>query len=137
MENVCNGMPTLQIKEVDDNDHHPLFSFKYLNDVTIKKVKDGKFFVQFLNRLKQLSLLGWAEIELSHRHSFGIERMPKGQLRHLDNLPSAFEKYREFDVFRATGNNRVFVGKRLGDIFYILLIEYVFGDVSSHGGKKR
>lgn len=130
-------MPSLSPKEINDKDTYPLFSFKYLNDVTIKKVKDGKFFVQFLNRLKQLSLLGWSEIELSHRHSFGMERMPKGQLRHLDNLPPIFEGRSEFDVFRATGNNRVFVGKKLGDVFHILLIEYAFGDVSSHGGKKR
>lgn len=136
MENTFDVRFSLK-EEVNDKDSYPLFSFKYFNDDTIKKVKEGKFFIQFLNRLKQLSILGWSGIEKSHRHSFGIEQMPRDQLRHLGNLPPKFNEVYDFDVFRATGNNRVFVGKRNGDIFHVILIEYVFGDVSSHGGKRR
>lgn len=114
---------------------YPLFSFRFFDDSTVKKVKEGKFFVDFLNRLAKLSALGWAAIATSARHSFGMEQMPVAELRRMGSLPPIFNGVERLDVFRAAGDNRVFVGLREGCIFHILLIEARFGDVSSHGGK--
>lgn len=35
-------------------------------------------------------------------------------------------------VFRATGDNHVFLGYREGNVFQVIFIEYQFGDVYSH-----
>lgn len=54
---------------------YPLFSFKYLcSNISIKKCSRGKFFFNFLSRLKELSNAGWKVIEKSDRHSLGTEK---------------------------------------------------------------
>lgn len=52
--------------------NHPLFSFKYLKDTSINECREHKFFYEFILRLQKLSDLGWDQIRLSHRHSYGI-----------------------------------------------------------------
>lgn len=111
---------------------HPLFSFKYLKDVSIDKCKDSTFFHDFLIRLQKLSDLGWKGIRLSHRHSFGMEKIPVEEIIPCNQLPSFVTKEGDVDVFRAVGDNRVFVGLQEGKIFYIFFIEASFGDVSPH-----
>ena len=114
------------------NIDYPLFSFRYFDDTTIKKVKEGRFFIEFLNRLAKLSELGWSGIATSARHSYGLEQMPTATLRRTGNLPPIFSGVEKLDVFRATGDKRVFAGVRDGKVFHILMIEYAFGDVSPH-----
>jgi len=111
---------------------HPLFSFKYLKDISIDKCKDSSFFHDFLIRLQKLSDLGWKEIRLSHRHSFGMEKIPVEEIIPCDQLPNFVTKEGDVDVFRAVGDNRVFVGLQDGKIFYIFFIEASFGDVCPH-----
>lgn len=36
-------------------------------------------------------------------------------------------------VFRATGDNHVFLGYREENVFQVIFIEYQFGDVYQHG----
>jgi len=61
----------LQIKTIDQerikSDNYPVFCFKYLSDISIKKCTDPKFFYDFLMRLQKLSALGWIEIKKSHK----------------------------------------------------------------------
>ncbi len=111
---------------------HPLFSFKYLKDVSINKCKDSSFFYDFLMRLQKLSDLGWKEIRGSHRHSFGMEKIPVEDIVPHKQLPSFVTKEGDVDVFRAVGDNRTFVGLQEGKIFYIFFIEACFGDICSH-----
>lgn len=111
---------------------HPLFSFKYLKDVSIDKCNDSSFFYDFLMRLQKLSNLGWKEIRTSHRHSFGMEKIPVEDIVPREQLPSFVTKEGEVDVFRAAGDNRTFVGLQEGKIFYIFFIEASFGDVCPH-----
>lgn len=111
---------------------YPLFSFKYLKDVSIDKCKDSNFFHDFLIRLQKLSNLGWKGIRLSHRHSLGMEKIPVEEIIPRNQLPSFVTKEGDVDVFRAVGDNRVFVGLQEGKIFYIFFIEASFGDVSPH-----
>lgn len=117
-----------QFAEID----HPLFSFKYLRSVSVKDCNDVSFFYGFLMRLQKLSELGWAGIRQSHRHSFGMEKIPVEQIIPHNQLPSFITREGELDVFRSAGDNRTFVGLQQGKIFYIFFIESSFGDICSH-----
>lgn len=119
------------LSEVD----HPLFSFKYLSDVSLKDCKDYSFFLDFILRLQKLCVLGWNEIRLSHKHSYGMEPIPYDDIKPKDKLPSFVTREVELDVFRAAGDNRAFVGLQKGKIFYIFFIEANFGDIYNHGSK--
>lgn len=125
---------TVSKKEIESLSRidHPLFSFKYLKDVSIDKCKDYSFFHDFLIRLQKLSELGWKEIRLSHRHSFGMEKIPVEDIVPREQLPSFVTKEGDVDVFRSVGDNRTFVGLQDGKIFYIFFIEACFGDVCPH-----
>lgn len=109
-----------------------LFSFKHLQtSVSYKNTKDSKFFVDFLERLKKLSELGWEEIRKSQRHSFGMEKIP---VKSISPQCPAFitPDVKELEVFRATGSNKVFVGIQQENIFHVIFIEANFGDVYTH-----
>lgn len=125
---------TVSEKEIEElaQIDHPLFSFKYLKDVSIDKCEDPTFFRNFLIRLQKLSELGWKEIRLSHRHGYGMEKIPVTQIIPQKQLPAFVTKEAGVDVFRSSGDNRVFVGLQRGRIFYIFFIEAKFGDICTH-----
>ena len=111
---------------------YPIFSFRYLNDVSVKDCKDHRFFINYITRLQKLSELGWNEIRKSSRHAFGMEPIPRTQIRHNKLLPPFITKEVDLHVFRAVGDNRVMVGFQKGKIFYVFFIEAKFGDISNH-----
>ena len=104
------------------------FSFEYLQENQAKK-KDGKFLHDFLNRLKKLSELGWDEINKSDKHSYGVEPIPVSDFVIKKQIPILTDDVKKLSVFRAVGDNRIFAGIRDNEIFYIILIEYIFGDI--------
>jgi hypothetical protein len=109
----------------------PVFCFRYLSEASIKKRGDRAFFYNFLIRLKKLSELGWKDIRTSDRHGYGMEKIPLSQI--LPDLPPCVTPdVKHLFVFRATGDNRVFVGIQLGNIFRVLFIEAHFGDIYRH-----
>lgn len=126
--NVVSRKEIETLSQID----HPLFSFKYLKDISIDKCQDSSFFYNFLIRLQKLSELGWEQIRLSQRHSFGMEKIPVDEIVPRAQLPDFVTKEGDVDVFRAVGDNRVFVGLQEGKIFYIFFIEASFGDVCPH-----
>lgn len=93
--------------------------------------RDGKFFVDFLQRLRHLSELGWKEIDVSHRHCYGYEKIPVDSLK-KSARNKLTKDVRTLLVFRATGDNHVFLGYRDGNTFQIVFIEYNFGDIYNH-----
>lgn len=111
---------------------YPLFSFRYYNDVSVRNCLDPRFFIGFLNRLRNLSILGWDEIRKSSRHSFGMEPIPKSQIKHNGLLPSFVTREVELHLFRVVGDNRVMVGLQEGRLFHLFFVEAKFGDVFSH-----
>lgn len=111
---------------------HPIFSFKYLSDFSYSKCRDASFFRDFLSRLQKLSDLGWKKIALSHRHSFGTEKIDVSQIKPKGKLPPFVTDDMKLEVFRAAGNNLPFVGLRDGRTFHIFLIETSFGEVYDH-----
>lgn len=112
--------------------NYPVFSFKYLQDVSIKDCNDVKFVKDFIFRLKQLSELGWIEIRKSGRHSFGMEKIPYHAIKPNIHIPGFITPEVEFCVFRATGSNLPFIGIQEGRIFHIVFIETRFGDIYNH-----
>ena len=121
-----------KIKDISVRKHSEkvsiFFSFEYLQENQAKK-KDGKFLHNFLNRLKKLSELGWDEINRSDRHSFGVEQIPVSNFLIKNQVPILTDDVKKLTVFRAVGDNRVFAGIRDNEVFHIILIEYVFGDI--------
>ena len=115
----------------EDEGAYPLFCFKYLSHHSIKKAKDVKFFIGFLQRLKDLSVIGWQGISQSGRHQYGMEKIPMKKIR--PNLP-VFEGLEYLSVFRATGSNLPFLGTRLKNsaVFSVLFIETKFNNIYKH-----
>jgi hypothetical protein len=111
---------------------YPLFSFKYLEDDSIKDCDDSKFFFDFIIRLKKLSELGWDEIRKSARHSFGTEKIPKNKIKKSVFPKIVTPDVQYLTVFRTKGNNLPFVGIQEGIVFHILFIECEFGDIYDH-----
>jgi hypothetical protein len=109
---------------------YPLFSFKYLQSVSYPNCKDLSFFPNFMKRLRDLSELGWTTINTSHRHSYGMEKIPREII--IPQLPKIITPDVQLFAFRAVGNNLPFIGFRDGNIFHILFIETAFGDIYSH-----
>lgn len=136
IQNIINSNK-ISVGEISDLSEidHPLFSFKYLSDVSIKDCKDHSFLLNFILRLQKLCDIGWNEIRLSHKHSYGMEPIPYNDIKPKDKLPSFVTREVDLDVFRASGDNRSFVGLQRGKIFYIFFIEAKFGDVYDHGSK--
>lgn len=132
-------MKRKKIKKVEEQPHihkavineYPIFCFKYLQEVSIEKCKDSKFFYDFIFRLRKLGELGWKEINKSSRHSFGTEKISVKSLK--PNLPSIItDDVDELTVFRANGNNLPFLGIRKPGVFHIIFIETNFGDIYDH-----
>ena len=116
------------------NENYPIFCFKYLSDRSIKKCKQHKFFFDFLMRLRDLSRKGWDGIRASDRHSYGMESIPKGEIK--PQLPDWITpEVTHLHVFRYTGNNLPFVGLQIQNIFRILFIEADFGEIYNHKSK--
>lgn len=107
---------------------YPLFCFKHLE---FKPNADYKFYTEFITRLAKLCNLSWDEINKSHRHSFGTEKLPVDQIK--PSLPPfVTPDVSHLTVFRANGDNRPFLGLRKDNVFHIIFIEEAFGDVYNH-----
>lgn len=113
---------------------YPIFCFKHLKDNSIRDCEDPKFFYNFLVRLQKLSELGWTEIRKSAAHSFGMEPLPKSEIKPA--LPACVTpEVGDLHVFRANGNNLPFVGLQVGYIFRVFFIETEFGHIYDHKSK--
>ncbi len=118
----------------NDEQNFPLFSFEYFDDISVRKNKDAKLLGQLLNHLKELSCHSWGEISRAGRHSLiGFEKLPIECF-----VPQKFpeivsEDTQKLMVFRASGDNRVMVGVRQDNVFYVIFVETEFGDICRHG----
>lgn len=109
------------------------FSFEHLSPHSYSDCKDAEFFIKFLERMKKLCCLDWITLHSTHRHSFGLENIPIGQLKKQMEIRIEDD---HLLVLRATGDNHVFLGFRKGDVFNVVFIEAEFGDIYNHGKKK-
>lgn len=125
---------TLSINETDvkrlSKINYPLFSFKYLKEVSFIEHGDVSFFRNFLLRLKKLSNLDWHTIKRSDRHQYGTELINKKQLHPA--LPVEITDDVNLMVFRSSGDNRSMVGFRVWNIFYVVFLEARHNDIYKH-----
>ena len=118
--------------EVGKTQEKIVFGFSELRTYSyVDSQNDSDFYISFLDRLKKLSSIDWKTANTSSRHSFGIEKM------NVSNMAKAAQNHVPVDitsllVFRATGDNHVFLGYRDGNTFQVIFIEYQFGDVYTH-----
>ncbi len=117
-------------KEQDTNE--VLFSFKYLSKESFAKSKDYGFFVDLLQRFAKYSQLGWEGIRSSHRHTWGMEKMPTNQIKHVNSISRITPDVKTLDVLRSSGDNHVLVGLQERQVFSVFFIEAHFGDISPH-----
>ena len=116
-----NLQPEIQID-------YPIFCFRYLE---LSYKKDDNFYYKFVERLVKLSDLSWVQINGAPRHGFGTEKMPLHKIKPcLPKFVSPDVKY--LTVFRANGDNRPFLGLRIGNIFHIIFVEEKFNDIYDH-----
>jgi hypothetical protein len=107
---------------------YPVFCFKHLQ---IDYKGDNEFYYKFIERLNKLSSLSWDQIITTQRHGFGTEKMPVDQIK--PRLPNFITPdVKDLIVFRANGDNRPFLGLRKNNVFHIIFIEEIFGDVYNH-----
>lgn len=109
---------------------YPLFCFRHLQHTSFTECRDISFFPNFMKRLKNLSELGWNEIQTTQRHGFGMEKIPQEIIK--PQLPTIITPEVRLFAFRAAVNNLPFVGFREGKIFHIIFIETTFGDIYDH-----
>jgi hypothetical protein len=112
--------------------NYPIFCFKYLQKISIEDSSDADFFVNFLFRLQKLSNLGWEEIRKSSKHSFGTEQIPVNDLKPKVYPSIVTPEVTHLTVFRATGDNRPFLGIQNKDVFHIIFVEAKFNDIYDH-----
>lgn len=129
---VDNNILSLKDIEIMSSIDYPLFSFKYLQDVSVSDCNDPSFFKEFLFRMKKLSELGWNEIRKSDRHSFGTEKIPYRMIKPKGSIPNFITPEVEFTVFRATGSNLPFIGYCESKVFHVIFVETKFGDIYNH-----
>jgi hypothetical protein len=111
---------------------YPKFCFKYLmNEPKADPKSKPGFYAEFVGRLKKLSSLGWDGIDHADKHGLGYEKMSIKKIK-TKNLPMITPDMDYLTVFRATGDNRAFLGIRQNDVFHVILIEENFGDVYDH-----
>jgi hypothetical protein len=113
--------------------NYPVFSFRYLQKPSIESCNNSDFFRTFLFRLHKLSELGWKEIRISHKHSYGMEKIRLGNIKHQIESPILTPDIEFLFAFRATGNNHSFLGIEQNGVFHIVFVEANFGDIYSHG----
>lgn len=109
-----------------------VFGFSELRSYSyVDSRNDSDFFISFLGRLKKLSSIDWNTVNTSARHSFGMEKMEVCNMTQAaqTHVPEGMSSLL---VFRATGDNHIFLGYREGNTFQVIFIEYQFGDVYSH-----
>lgn len=129
---INKGIPQKNVSAYDNIDY-PLFSFKYLYNNSIKKCSKSKFFFDLLMRLTKISELGWDEIRKSHRHSFGMEKIPISSIIPQRQYPPFITPdVTDFSVFRSNGNNTGIVGFQIEKIFHVFYIETKHGDIYKH-----
>lgn len=103
----------------------PFFSFQYLTckdydlDACSREEK-----VALVSRLVKLSMMTWDEIHASDRHAYGVEKIPRKQLKRT--VPSSVTEETSFTVFRFTSNKQPMVGFRTENVFHILFLDPKF-----------
>lgn len=118
-------------ERVNNDDEHPKFCFRYLNtDFGVHRLhKDQQ--VAFAQALAEKGSMPWRMLKGAPRGGQGSELIPKGKIK--APVPPKFDNHDKFMVFRYDGTLPM-VGVRVADVYHLLWLERVHGDVYDHGG---
>ena len=118
--------------ENDPDLDYPVFSFRHLQTKPSNPKDKPEFYAEFIERLNKISSLTWNKIiNNTQKHGFGTEKIPINKIKR--KVPAFITPdITHLTVFRATGDNRPFLGIRKGNVFHIIFIEERFGDVYDH-----
>lgn len=131
---IPEGERNINQKDIEHITHidYPLFSFKYLQEVSfIYRTIHAKFFQTLFIRLKKYSLLGWHEMSTSPNHDYGWEFLPQQQMK--KQLPSIITPEVDLMILRSSNDNKAMVGFREWNIFHVIFIEASFNAIYNHG----
>ncbi|MEM6459236.1 MAG: hypothetical protein AAF710_07570 [Planctomycetota bacterium] len=105
---------------------YPSVSLRYLNSSHCISKCSKEDQVLFANRVRLLTQMTWAQINVSHRHGLGYEKI--NQLK--DGLPADAGDQPAL-AFRFAGKKPM-VGFRYGAVFYVVWFDYDF-NLYDHG----
>lgn len=108
-----------------NGDHHkPMFSFEHLGgDYCVTECTETEK-ASFVLRLHTLSKMTWAEIQKSHKHGLGYERIPRDRMGKR-SYPEEVTDDVNMIAFRFFGKAPM-VGYRKGRTFVVLFLDRDF-----------
>ncbi|MDF7675158.1 hypothetical protein PT286_00150 [Neisseriaceae bacterium ESL0693] len=102
-----------------------VFSFEYMRSdhhcIKCCHNSDADNSFHLLNKIRKLSELTWAQINTTHRHGLGAEKIPYHQIK--ESIPYGLTEDTTFLAFRCIGKAPM-IGFRDGQIFHIIWIDY-------------
>jgi hypothetical protein len=106
------------------NINYPVFCFKHLHrDYHLSNCSDSEK-KNLIDQLIQISSYTWEQLQLSHRHGVGSEKISISSIK--TKLPLSFtEEVKNLLAFRFEGK-KSFVGFRNGFLFHIFFIDRNF-----------
>ena len=105
------------------NIDYPVFCFKYLQKGYSITDLDANNKSALLEQLYKLSQLSWSNIQTTHRHGMGTEKIDQNSIK--PPLPSFVTKEVTLLALRYLGK-QPFVGYRFDHVFHILYIDHNF-----------
>lgn len=112
------------------NELQPVFALSYLHDGPYGlNACDQEHKSAFVDTLRKLSQLTWAQIQNADRHGCGHEKIPRESIN--AQIPRSITEDVTLLVFRYYGRNPM-VGYRDGEVLYILWIDHDFS-LYDHG----
>lgn len=111
------------------------FDFSPLNEYSYDKA-NSSFFIKLLAQFRKYSGLTWERIRSNSVHRLGCEVLGSDVLvaKARNLLP---DTSRRVYLLRATTDNQVLCGYRVGSVYQVHIIEYRHEDVSTHGNRRR
>lgn len=114
-----------QEQDVNYNDKHPVFCFKYIckKNYDFKSITNDEC-ADFLDTITKLSEMTWNDIKLSSRHGKGTEKISikslKTKIQYPDNISP---DNTDFVLALRYSGLKPFVGIRTQNIFHVLAID--------------
>ncbi|MEO0985245.1 MAG: hypothetical protein AAFY20_06815 [Cyanobacteria bacterium J06639_14] len=109
--------------EIPSGKQKPVFSFHYLNRDFCLSCCIEREKAAFADTMHRLSQLTWNEIQGSHKHGLGCEKIQRNRLR--SSIPSHITEDVNFLAFRFYGKAPM-VGYRDRNIFHVIWFDRAF-----------
>lgn len=109
---------------------NPIFSLRHLNSGYCISKCDKKDRLSFVDKIRVISQLSWAQIKSTHRHATGFEKLPRNTFK--IGIPTHITEDQTLIAFRFSGKKPM-IGYRDRDIFHIIWFDNDFS-VYDHGG---